>query len=66
MSMDSFLCQPGCIFPEMVIFFRQCLSNFATSCSFTQLMNLALSGLTWTHYHVYLDDIIIWGYEPQV
>ena len=29
--------------------------------SFTRLMNLALSGLTWTHCLVYLDDIIIWG-----
>ena len=29
--------------------------------SFTQLMNLALSGLTWTHCLVYLDDIIIWS-----
>lgn len=29
--------------------------------SFTRLMNLALSGLTWTHCLVYLDDIIIWA-----
>ena len=29
--------------------------------SFTRLRNLALSGLTWTHYLVYLDDIIIWA-----
>ena len=27
--------------------------------SFTRLMNLALSELTWTHCLVYLDDIII-------
>ena len=29
--------------------------------SLTRLMNLALSGLTWTHCLVYLDDIIIWA-----
>ena len=29
--------------------------------SFTRLINLALSGLTWTHSLVYLDDIIIWA-----
>ena len=29
--------------------------------SSTRLMNLALSGLTWTHCLVYLDDIIIWA-----
>ena len=29
--------------------------------SFTRLMNLALSGLTWTHCLVYLDDIIVWA-----
>ena len=29
--------------------------------SFIRLMNLALSGLTWTHCLVYLDDIIIWA-----
>lgn len=29
--------------------------------SFTRLMNLALSGLTWTHCLVYLNDIIIWA-----
>ena len=29
--------------------------------SFTQLMNLALHSLTWTHCLVYLDDIIIWA-----
>ena len=28
--------------------------------SSTRLMNLALSGLTWTYCLVYLDDIIIW------
>ena len=31
------------------------------SASFTWLMNLALSGLTWTHCLVSLDDIIIWA-----
>lgn len=29
--------------------------------SFTRLMNLALSGLTWTHCLVYLNDIIVWA-----
>ena len=29
--------------------------------SFTRLMNLALSGLTWTHWLVLLDNIIIWA-----
>ena len=29
--------------------------------SLTQLMNLALSGLTWHHCLVYLDNIIIWA-----
>ena len=29
--------------------------------SFTQLINLALSGRTCTHCVVYLDGIIIWG-----
>lgn len=29
--------------------------------SFTRLMNQALSGLTWTHGLVYLDNIIIWA-----
>ena len=29
--------------------------------NFTRLMNLPLSGLTWTHCLVYLDDIIIWA-----
>ena len=28
---------------------------------FTQLMNLVLNSLTWTHCLVYLDDIIIWA-----
>ena len=35
------------------------LTNGPTS--FTRLMNLALSGLTWTHCLVYLDTIIIWA-----
>ena len=30
--------------------------------SFTRLINLVLSGLTWTHSLVYLDDIIIWAW----
>ena len=34
------------------------LTNGPTS--FTRLMNLALSGLTWTHCLAYLNDIIIW------
>lgn len=29
--------------------------------SLTRLMNLALSGLTWTHCLVYLNDIIVWA-----
>ena len=29
--------------------------------SFTQVINLVLNGLTWTHSPVYLDDIIIWA-----
>ena len=33
MSMNSFFCQPGCVFHEKVIFYWQCLNKFATSCS---------------------------------